>query len=86
MDRPPFGQDLAVRETQNEEFLDLAAVESIDQAGIDVVRMGLQAVEPDGDFVLCSITEPVMEMLREALMNRIFGVFLSLDDAIDVLT
>jgi len=120
MDRPSFGQGLAVRETQSEGFLvihveesrlstenapifqahlmhriaagndhiilDLATVESIDQAGIDVMRTSLQVVEPEGDLVLCSITEPVMEQLRQTLMNRMFGIFLSLDEAIDALT
>jgi len=50
------------------------------------MRTSLQVVEPEGDLVLCSITEPVMEQLRQTLMNRMFGIFLSLDEAIDALT
>lgn len=120
MDRPPFGQDLAVRETQNGEFLvihieetqltaenapvfqahlvhriaagndhiilDLSSVEAIDRAGIDVMQAGLQAVGAEGDLVLCGITEPVMETLRHTLMNRVFGIFLGPDEAVDALT
>jgi anti-anti-sigma factor len=120
MDRPPFGQDLAVREAQRGKFLvlhveeeeltaanapvfqahlvhriaagnhhiilDLSSVEAIDQAGIDAMRTGLQAVGADGDLVLCGITEPVMETLRRTLMNRVFGIFLGPDEAVDALT
>lgn len=66
--------------------VDLSQVEAIDEEGIDVLRMGLQAVGSDGDLVLCGVTEPVMETLRRTLMNRIFGIFLGPDEALAALT
>jgi len=67
-------------------IVSLAGVEEIDQTGIEAMRAGLQAVGPEGDLVLCCITESVMETLRRTLMHRVFGIFVSLDDAIDALT
>lgn len=66
--------------------IDLSQVGAIDQDGIDAMRMGLQAVEPEGDLVLCGIPEPVMETLRRTLMNRIFGIFIGPEEAVSALT
>lgn len=65
--------------------VDLSQVEAIDRNGIDALRMGLQAVRPDGDLVLCGISKPVMETLRHTLMNRIFGIFVGPDEALSAL-
>lgn len=67
-------------------LVDLSEVEAVDQEGIDVLRMGLQAVGPSGDLVLCGVTEPVMKTLRNTLMNRIFGIFVGPDEALSALT
>ncbi len=66
--------------------VDLSRVEAIDQEGLEALRMGLQAVGPDGDLVLCGVNEPVMETLRQTLMNRIFGIFLGPEEALSALT
>lgn len=67
-------------------ILDLSQVQAIDQHGIDGMRAGLHAVGGEGDLVLCSITEPVMDTLRSTLMNRVFGIFVSTDEAKAALT
>jgi anti-anti-sigma regulatory factor len=66
--------------------IDLSAVESIDAAGLDAMRAALQATGPDGDVVLCGITESVMEALRDSFLNRVFGIFLGPEEAIEALT
>ena len=65
--------------------LDLTQVEKIDRDGIEAMKTALQAVGTSGDLVLCGISEPVMETLRETLMNRFFGIFLGPDEAIAAL-
>lgn len=67
-------------------IIDLSGVEEVDQAGVDAMRAGLQAVGTEGDLVLCCIAESVMETLRRTLMHRVFGIFVSVDDAVNALT
>ena len=120
MDRPPFGQDLALREQRSAHFLiiyveeeeltaetapvfqahlihrilagnrhivlDLSAVEVVDAAALDAMQAALEAVGADGDLVLCGITESVMEDLRHTLMNRVFGIFIGPEEAVEALT
>lgn len=66
--------------------IDLSAVESVDAAGLDAMRAALQAAGPDGDVVLCGISEPVMNALRSSLLNRVFGIFLGPEEAVEALT
>jgi len=66
--------------------IDLSAVESVDAEGLDAMRAALQAAGPDGDVVLCGISEPVMNALRSSLLNRVFGIFLGPEEAVEALT
>lgn len=66
--------------------VDLSQVKAVDREGLEALKMGLQAVGPDGDLVLCGVTEPVMETLRNTMMNRVFGIFLGPDEALSALT
>jgi len=65
--------------------LDLSQVHFIDSSGLSAILSALKTIGNQGDLVICSVQESLMNLFNLTRMNRIFRFFSSRDESIQAL-
>jgi anti-sigma B factor antagonist len=76
----------SINEGNNRLVLDMSEVDFIDSSGLVAIVSILRRIGPNGDLVICGMKETVLNLFRLTRMNRVFRIFPSAKEAVDVLS
>ncbi len=65
-------------------ILDISTVEFLDSSGLGAIISGLKAIGDDGKLVICGATDPVKSMFKLTRMDRIFEMYDSEAESLQV--